>query len=142
MPVGSLSANYVPRHEGTLCRLLLSVPLTKGMPDAGRIFEHGRDTGRWLSTPGTAIGGTILENQEWEDAIRMRSGLLPNNLPSKYDGCDAKFIVGHALSCKFGVHIRCRHDDISYELKSLTAIALGKNSVQTMQIWRPNSLLS
>ena len=52
------------------------------MPAAGRILERGRDTGRWLSTPGTAIGGTILENQEWEDAIRMRSGLLPNNLPS------------------------------------------------------------
>ena len=122
-----------------MCRLLLSVPLTKGMPVAGRILERGRDTGRWLSTPGTSIGGTILGNQEWEDVIRICSGLLPNNLPSKCAGCHAKFTIGHALSCKFGGHIHRRHDDISYELKSLAAIALGKKSVQTKPLINPGS---
>ena len=31
-------------HDDTLCQLLLSVSLTKGMPDAGRILERGWDT--------------------------------------------------------------------------------------------------
>ena len=90
----------------------------------------GRDTGRWLSTPGTAIGGTIVGNQEWEDVIRMRSGLLPNNLPSQSDGCNAKFSLGLALSCKVG--------DISYyELKSFAPIALHNKSVQAESLIHP-----
>ena len=47
-------------NEGALSQLLLSAPLTKGMPDVGRILERGRDTGHWLLTPGSAIGGTIV----------------------------------------------------------------------------------
>ena len=51
---------------------------------------------------------------------------------SKCDACDVKFSIGHALafSCKVGGHRHWCHDAISYELKSLDAIALGKNSVQ------------
>ena len=37
------------------------------------------------------------------------------------------------------VPIHCCHDDISYELKSLAAIALGKNSVRTKQLINPGS---
>ena len=104
--------------------------MTKVMPDAGRILECGRDTDHRLSTPSSAIGETILGNQEFEDAMRMRSGLLPNNLPSKCDKCSANFSVGHALTCRFGGHIHRHHDDISYELKSsLAAVALGNESV-------------
>ena len=106
--------------------------MTKVMPDAGRILERGRDTDHRLSTPSSAIGETILGNQEFEDAMRMRSGLLPNNLPSKCDKCSANFLVGHALTCRFGGHIHRHHDDISYELKSsLAAVALGDESVRT-----------
>ena len=130
----------MPYDNDALDRIPLSVPQTKGMPDASCIIEFGWDTSLWLSTTSSSIGGTIFSNQEFEDALRLRFALLPNNLLSKFDVFSANFQIGHALTCKFWGPIHCRHNDISYDLKSLAAIALGNKSKQTEPLINPGSI--
>ena len=69
----------------------------------------------------------------------MRYALPLNNPPSKCDECGAKFSLGHAQSCKNGGAVIGRHDEISYELKQLCAIALGERNVRSESLINPGS---
>ena len=53
-----------------------------------------------------------LSAQEFRDglALRYRKPLL--SLPSVCDGCGAPFSVDHALDCRFGGVVTCRHNEV------------------------------
>jgi hypothetical protein len=75
------------------------------------------------------LNGTELSEEEFGDNLRLRFGLTPLALPERCDGCDAKFTVAHALSCKKGGLVLLRHNDIAAEWHSLCASALTPSAV-------------
>ena len=66
---------------------------------------------------------------EFRDAIRIRFGLPPTNLPKKCDGCGCKFSVGHAMKCGKGGLVILRHNEVASEWADLCATALSLTAV-------------
>ena len=69
----------------------------------------------------------------------MRFAMDPKGLPDKCDGCGAKFDLEHSLHCKTGGLIHGRHDDLSRELMSLAAFAVGERNVRAEPLINPGS---
>ena len=69
-------------------------------------------TGAWLAMLTSTVNGTELGTQEWRDALFLRYGLDPPDLPSHCDGCDAKFTISHTLDCKKGGLFTARHNEL------------------------------
>ena len=63
---------------------------------------RAKETGSWLSAVPTFVNGLSLSKGEFRDGLRLRYGLKIDDLPKVCDGCNAKFTVNHALSCKKG----------------------------------------
>jgi hypothetical protein len=55
---------------------------------------------------------TELSAQEFRDALFMRYGITPPDLPDSCDGCEARFTLQHALGCKKGGLVIFRHNKI------------------------------
>jgi hypothetical protein len=118
-------------NESTLAKFLSSLPpRTEGNPSLARAIGRARDTGMWLSTIPTHFNGSVLGNEEFQDGIRLRYMKIPNNLPTKCDGCNSDFSVGHAHQCKKGGLVIRRHDEINYELANLMRLAFKKSTVR------------
>ena len=60
----------------------------------------------------STVNGTELGAQEWRDALFLRYGLDPPDLPTHCDGCQAKFSISHAPDCKKYNLITARHNDL------------------------------
>ena len=84
-------------NEIALSDLLDALPLTDGKALIRRTINRGRHTGIWLSTIPSNLNGNFLGEIEFQDAIRMRYGLLPLNLPELCDGCGKKFTLDLSL---------------------------------------------
>jgi hypothetical protein len=81
----------------------LSGELEKISGRRSRTIQRGEQTRAWLLVLPSTINGTELSAQEFRDAIHMRHGITPPNLPETCDGCDARFSLQHALlGCKKG----------------------------------------
>jgi hypothetical protein len=62
------------------------------IPDGkSRTIQRGTETGAWLSVLPSTVSGTELSAQEFRDALSMRYGEAPPDLPACCDGCDAPF---------------------------------------------------
>ena len=127
-------------NEIALSDLLDALPLTDGKALIRRTINRGRHTGIWLSTIPSNLNGNFLGKQEWEDAIRMRYGLTPLNLPEFCDGCGKKFTFDHAMNCKHGGVIHRRHDALKYELMNIAAMATRESAVGAEPLINPGSL--
>jgi hypothetical protein len=95
-----------------------------------RIVDRGKHTGAWLSVLPTTINGTTLSAQEFRDGLLLRYGYELPDLPTRCDGCNAKFSVGHALQCKKGGMVVARHNEIRDELGFLATLATTSSSVR------------
>ena len=60
----------------------------------------------------STVNGRELGAQEWRDALLLRYGLEPPDLPKYCDGCQTKFSVSHSLDCKKGGLITACHNKI------------------------------
>ena len=67
--------------------------------------------GAWLSAVPHRLNGAELSREELRDNLRLRYGLMLQDIPVTCDGCGKKFSVEHALSCPKGDLILARHDD-------------------------------
>ena len=94
-----------------------------------RRAERGKECGAWLTTTPLRLNGTALTAEQFRDAMRIRYGLTPTDMPARCDGCGAMFTVEHALGCKVGGQVGARHNDLKHEWISLCTQALGKASV-------------
>ena len=65
----------------------------------------------WLSAVPHRLNGTELSQEEFRDNLRLRYGLMPQDIPATCDGCGKKFSIEHALSCPKGGLVLARHDD-------------------------------
>jgi hypothetical protein len=75
--------------------------ILSGLPkDRGHTIKRGQHTGASLSALPSTINRTELSTQEYRDAISIRYGITPSDLPTLCDGCDVPFSLQHALGCK------------------------------------------
>ena len=60
-------------------------------------FHKGTRNGLWLSTIPHHLNGTELSRKEFWDNIRLRYGLMPQDIPMTCDGCGNQFSIEHSL---------------------------------------------
>ena len=60
----------------------------------------------------STVNGTELGAQEWRDALFLRYGLEPPDLPTHCDGCEARFTISHTLDSKKGGLVTERHNEL------------------------------
>jgi hypothetical protein len=78
-----------------------------------------------------------LSAQEFCDAIHMRYGIQPPDLPEVCDGYDARFTLQHALGCKKGGLVIFCHNEIQDELVHLAGKVLTPSAVRNKPLIRP-----
>ena len=101
------------------------------LPDGRRrTITRGQKTGAWISVLPSTINGTELSSQEFRDALYMRYGITPPDLPGNCDGCEARFTLQHALGCKKGGLVISRHNEIRDELIHLAGKALTPSAIR------------
>ena len=88
-------------------------------------------TGAWLSAHPNRFDGTELCRDEFYDNLTLRYGNRPKGLPSHCDGCSNGFTVEHGLSCKKGVLVGQRNNDVRDELAHLCTLSLNESRVKT-----------
>ena len=102
----------------------------EGKPAVGRRDMRNCRNGAWLTVVPSRLNGTDLSANEFRDNIRLRYNFKPLDMPSRCDGCGAKLTVEHAMSCKVGGLVHCRHDTTGDEFRHLAGCALGFNKVE------------
>ena len=58
--------------------------------------------GVWLSVIPHRLNGTELSREEFQDNLRLRYGLMPQDIPATCNGCGKKLLIEHAISCPKG----------------------------------------
>ena len=58
------------------------------------------------------VNMTKMGAQEWRDALSLRYGLYPPDLPKYCDSCNAKFTICHALNCKRGGLVTAHYNEL------------------------------
>ena len=93
-----------------------AVSLRESLPDGSTTAlsmrwaqEHGAST--WLTALPLTAHGFNLTRREFLDALCLRYGWTPANLPSLCS-CGRNFTVEHALSCMRGGYISLRHNEV------------------------------
>ena len=81
-----------------------------GGQERNRLHRATRN-GAWLSAVPHRLNGTEMYREELQDNLRLRYGLMPQDIPATCDGCGEKFSIDHALSCPKGGLVLARHDD-------------------------------
>jgi hypothetical protein len=83
------------------------------------IQSRGKDTGMWLSISPSTVNGTELSAQEFP----------PPDVPTHCNGCYKSLDLRHALECKKGGLVICRHNEIKDKLVALTAKAFTHSAI-------------
>ncbi len=122
------------RRECRQVRVKAEVAILEGLcagmrPAAARRLQRSRETGSWITATPDRLNGTELSAEEFRDSLRLRFGLLPSFLPHRCDGCNERFTVEHAMSCKKGGLVVMRHNDVAAEWHHLCAQALQPSAV-------------
>jgi hypothetical protein len=116
------------RHTKDLTARLEEI-LQSATPTEGRRIRRSAETGAWLTALPNLLNGTDLAPDEFRDSLRLRFGLAPKALPTRCDGCDARFTTEHALSCRKGGLVLQRHNDVAAEWGQLCGQALTPSVV-------------
>ena len=120
----------VLRSEGALATTIAVDPV-----QGSRQLQQATKTGTWLKVQLSTVNGIELGAQEWRDALFLRYGLEPPNLPHYCDGRNAKFSICHALDCKRVGIFTARHNALRNRVAELAGKAFTPSHV------RDNSLI-
>ena len=107
------------RHQQSLVGAELKDKLPNRMQRVMNLSNE-RGSSNWLSTLPIAEHGFALHKSAFRDALCLRYGWHPSNLPLQCT-CGKQFSVEHALSCSYGGFPSIRHNelrDITTELMS------------------------
>ena len=77
----------------------------------------------------STVNGIDLGAQEWRDALFLRYGLEPPDLPSYCDGCNTKFSICHALYCKRGGLVMTLYNELWEGVADLAGKAFAPSDV-------------
>ncbi len=94
-------------------------------PSVARQDNRNCAAGAWLSVFPNRLNGTSLSADESRDNVCLRYNHSPLDMPAACDGCRAKILVKHALSCKVGGLVHIQHDDVVDEWRHLCGTALS-----------------
>ena len=78
----------------------------------------------------STINGTEIGSHEWCDALLLRYGLDPRDLPTYCDGCNAKFTICHALDCKRVGLVTASHNELRDGVADLDGKAFTPSHVR------------
>ena len=81
-----------------------------GVQERDRLRRAMRNR-EWISAVPHCLNGTELSWEECRDNLRLRYGLMPQDIPATCDGCGKKFSIEHTLSFPKGRLVLARHDD-------------------------------
>ena len=95
-----------------------------------RRLRRGKKTGAWLTVQLSTVNGTELGAQEWRDALFLRYGLDPPDLPTHCDGCQAKFSISHTLDFQKGGLVTARHNELRDGATNLAGKAFTPSHVR------------
>ena len=93
-------------------------------------MRRATKTGAWLKVQPSTVNGTELGAEEWSDALFLRYGLNPPDLPTHCDGCQAKFSISHALDCKKVGLVTARHNELRDGVAELAGKAFTPSHVR------------
>ena len=81
-----------------------------------------KGTSHWMNALPMKVMGQYLNKSEYQDAMRMRFGIKPENIPD-FCACRKPFTVTHSQVCPKGGYIIMRHDKIkNYLFKKVSQI--------------------
>ena len=120
-----LKTEKIKSNDKALDEILQALP-----PDLQRTLSRGKKTGQFLSVQPSHTHGTILAPLEFRDALHIRLGTTPPDLPHQCDGCNADFSVPHALSCRRGGLVITRHNEIHDELADIAEKAFCASAIR------------
>ena len=99
-----------------------------GGQEKNRIQRATRN-GACLRAVPHCLNGTGFPREEFQDNLRLRYGLMPQDIPATCDDYGKKFLIEHALSCLKGGLVIARHDDATKEWGALGARALVPSAI-------------
>ena len=94
-------------------------------------LRRATKTGAWITVQPSTVNGTELGAREWRNALFLRYGLEPLDLPTYCDGCQAKFSISHALDCKKGGLVTARHNELRDWVADLAGKVFNPSHVRT-----------
>ena len=103
-----------------------------GCQDRNRLHRATRN-GSWLSDVPHGLNGKALSREEFRDDLRLRYGLMPQDIPATCDGCGKKFLIEHALSFPKVSLVLARHNDAVKEWGALGARAIVPSAITYKQ---------
>ena len=98
------------RRRGRLKGAANKAKATSGETGRNAIAENA--TGAWLTVLSSTVNGIELGAQEWRDALFLRYGLDPPDLPTHCNGCEERFTISHALDCNKGGLVTAPHNEL------------------------------
>ena len=91
-------------------------------------YQRASNSDNWLQTIHNRLNGSQLSAEEFCDNLWLRENLKPLDI-LKIDGCDARMLVGHALSYKTGDMVHVRYDDVANESEFILESAFPQGAV-------------
>ena len=85
--------------------------------------------GSWLSAVPHRFNITELSQEEFQDNLPLKYGLMPQDIPATCDGCGRRISIEHSLSCPKGVLVLEWHDDAAKEWIALGSWALVPSAI-------------
>ena len=94
-------------------------------------LRRATKTGAWLAVHPSTVNGTEMGTQEWRDALFLRYGPEPPDLPIYCNGCHAKFSISHTLDFKKGGLVTARHNELCDGVTDLAGKTFTPSHVRT-----------
>ena len=95
-----------------------------------RRLRRATKTGAWLTVKPSTVNGTELGSQECRNALFLRYGLKPPDLPTHCDGFQTKLSISHALECKKSGLITAHHNELRDGVADLAGKAFTPSHVR------------
>ena len=92
-------------------------------------LHRATSNGAWHSAIPLRLNDTELSWEEFQDNLRLRYGLMPQDIPATCDGCGRKFSIEHTLSCPNFDLVLARHNDTAKEWGALGARDLVPSAI-------------
>ena len=77
----------------------------------------------------STVNGMKMGVQEWRDALFLKYGLDPPDLPKFYNGCNATSSICHALDCNMVVIVRACHNKLCDRVAEMSGKAFTPTHV-------------